>query len=355
MSKTHLLILATLLAVSCSSQGNKTDEPLIPCVNVDTLRTEGASATLQYPGRVKASEELSLSFKVSGRVERVYVKEGDYVKAGQTLALLDSTDYKVQLMATEAEYARISAESDRVIKLYEDHAATANDYDKAVFGKQQMEAKLRNHRYQLSYTRLKAPVSGYVQDKLFSSGEMVSAGMPVISLLGARRPEVEINLSAADYARKASFREFTCRFDLEPGRTFRLSPVSVSPKANANQLYTMRLALKGDGSLPSPGMNTMVTISVSSEGGITQYIVPTGSVLHEAESTCAFVYDPDSHLVSARPVKVERLLTDGRCIISSEKVYDGDLFVTSGVHHIRDGHAVRVLPAVSKTNVGGLL
>ena len=50
-----------------------------------------------------------------------------------------------------------------------------------------------------------------------------------------------------------------------------------------------------------------------------------------------------------------RLLTDGRSIITADGLKPGELAVSSGVHHIKDGDAVKPLPAVTQTNVGGLL
>lgn len=85
--------------------------------------------------------------------------------------------------------------------------------------------------------------------------------MPVISMVSAGAPEVEINLPAAEYIRRNRFNRYHCTFDIYPGETYPLQLISVTPKANANQLYTMRLQLiPGKQAVPSPGMNAMVTI-----------------------------------------------------------------------------------------------
>ena len=180
MKKSYLIILAGVLLAACGGKNPTAVQPL-QTVNIDTLRAIGESATLQYPGRVKAADEVNLSFKVSGRIQRICVKEGEYVRAGQLVAIMDPTDYEVQLRATEAEHAQITAEADRVIKLHEEGATTDNNYDRAVYGKRQIDAKLKNHKDQLAYTRLTAPTSGYIQSKLFTGGEVVSAGMPVVT------------------------------------------------------------------------------------------------------------------------------------------------------------------------------
>ncbi len=355
MRKWYFLVLAGLLTTACSSKKEQTG-PAVPMVNIDTLRAVGASATLQYPGRVKAADEVNLSFKVSGRIQRICVKEGDYVRAGQLVAVMDPTDYEVQLRATEAEHAQITAEAERVIKLHEEGATTDNNYDRAVYGKRQIDAKLKNHKDQLAYTRLTAPMSGYIQSKLFTGGEVVSAGMPVVTMLSGGAPEVEINLSATDYMNRNSFHSYTCQFDIFPGRVFRLSPVSTMPKANANQLYTMRLSLQAQGKdMPVPGMNTMVTIIQNAEG-ISQLMLPTSGVLRGSDGrTTIFIYDAQKQTLSQREVSIVRLLANGQCIVSGDGLHDGDLVVVSGTHHVSDGQKVKPLEATSKTNVGGML
>ncbi len=343
------------MATACSG-GASEAVPQEVAVNVATLRSTSGDGVLQYPGRVKAAEEINLAFKVSGRVERIFVKEGDYVKAGQLVAVIDPTDYEIQLEATRAEHAQVTAESDRVIKLYADSATTANNYDHAVYGKQQINAKLRNHENQLAYTKLYAPINGYIQGKLVGVGEVVGAGMPVLTIFSAANPEVEISLSAADYMRRATFGECNCSFDIFPGSSFRLTPISITPKANANQLYTMRLSLHEErGVMPSPGMNTMVNITLKSDSVTAEFTMPTTGVLHTAEGESVFVLDPQSHTLRQCVVTVSRLLPDGNCVVLSDLLHDGDVVVVTGIHHVRDGQKVNPLAPPSKTNIGGLL
>lgn len=85
--------------------------------------------------------------------------------------------------------------------------------------------------------------------------------MPVISMISQGAPEVEINLPAAEYIRRTQFTRYHATFDIYPGKFYPLECISITPKANANQLYSMRLRIVQDGKpSPSPGMNTMVTV-----------------------------------------------------------------------------------------------
>lgn len=324
-------------------------------VKIDTVVSASGQTALQFPGKVKAAQDISLAFRVSGTIRKIYVEDGARVREGQLLAELDPADYQVQLDATEAEYKQIKAEAERVMALYKENGTTPNANDKAVYGLKQITAKYQHHKDQLEYTRLYAPFSGFVQKKLFDTHETIGAGMPVISMVSAGIPEVEINLPAADYIRRDRFDGYHCTFDLYPGETYPLKFISVTPKANTNQLYTMRLQMvPGKLPLPSPGMNTMVTIC-SNEGDALPVSVPSGALLQKDGKTYVFVYDPSAGKVHSREVAVLRLLSNGRTMVVSDTLQAGEVVVASGVHHIEDGENVRPLATGSKTNVGGLL
>lgn len=339
--------------ISCGHTPDSTTS--IPKVKVDTVTQANERIYLQFPGKVKAAEDVNIAFRVSGTIRKIYVKEGSHVRAGQLLAELDPTDYQVQLDATEAQYRQIKAEAERVIALYNDKGTTPNDYDKAVYGLKQITAKYKHHKDELAYTRLYAPFDGYIQNKLFEAHETVGAGMPVLSMIGSGLPEVEINLPANEYINRDKFRDYYCTFDLYPDRTFPLKLISVTPKANANQLYTMRLQLTSKAApLPSPGMNTMVTIHSEADASVPLQ-VPGGAILREGNEAKVFIYNPSKGTIHLRPVTMLRLLSDGQTIITSSQIKDGDLIVVTGIHQLKDGEKVQCLPQISNTNVGGML
>lgn len=355
MRKATLIFGVFLLMclVSCSSGSDKSAN--LPRVKTDTVKLASGSEILQYPGKVKAADEASLSFRVSGVIVEICVEDGERVRKGQLLARLDPTDYEVQLSATEAEYNQVKSEAERVMELYKDGGTTPVANDKAEYGLKQVTAKLQHHRDELSYTRLYAPFDGYVDKHLQEVHETVGAGQPVMSVIGGGQPEVEISLPASEYIRRAYFKQFYCTFDLYEGVTYPLELLYIIPKANANELYTMRLKVLADGNEKqlSPGMNATVTISCSEADGEFPYEVPSTALLNENGETAVFVFRNDK--VEKIGVTVVRLLADGRAVVQCDNLKAGDLVVSAGVHHISDGERVQLAPEVSDSNVGGLL
>ena len=193
MKRIYLILtgISLILLSSCAQRAREAKGH--QTVKIDTVVSADKQTFLQFPGKVKAAQDISLAFRVSGTISKIHVKDGARVQEGQLLAELDPTDYQVQLDATEAEYQQIKAEAERVMALYKDNGTTPNANDKAVYGLKQITAKYKHHKDQLAYTRLYAPFNGYVQKRLFEAHETIGAGMPVIAMISGGTPEVEIN------------------------------------------------------------------------------------------------------------------------------------------------------------------
>lgn len=337
-----------------SCKQNEQEGSRIQTVKVDTVRVYGQSKSVTFPGKVVAASDLNLSFRISGPIAQVHVDAGSYVRKGQLLAEIDARDYRVQLSATEAEYSRIKAEAERIIALYEKGSVSPNDYDKAVYGLNQITAKQEAHRHALADTKLTAPCDGYIQKRLFEPGEMVSAGLPILSMVSQGRDEVEINIPSSDYVRRDRFDRYACAVDLYPGKSFPLEPIGITHKANMNQLYRMRFRLVGnDPDKPGPGMSTMVTIHYREEQS-DRVTIPLSAIFESDNAVKVWLYNSNTETLSSREVKIAEIGTDGRAVISSG-LKAGEVVVSSGVHSVKEGQRVRLLPAQSPTNIGGML
>lgn len=323
-------------------------------VGLHTVERSESAAVQDFPGRVVASEEVNMAFKLSGTLMQVHVGEGSRVRRGQLVAELDPRDYRLQLEAAEAEYLNVKSEAERVMALYADSVGTADAYDKARFGLRQIGAKYENARNQLADTKIYAPFDGSVQKRLFDPPAVVAAGMPVVTLVSDGGCEIEINIPASTYVQRSRIAAFTTTFDFLGDRNIPLRLIGVAPKANANQLYSVRLAVPGGLTPePSPGMSVMVQVWFDdAQSGKRR--IPASALFEQDGTSCVWVYDEDAGVVRRRAVTVERLATAGWAIVT-QGVEAGERIVTAGVNKLTDGQAVRPLAAATQTNVGGLL
>ena len=334
---------------SCHNEHKATNES--GWVKIDTVKSSTYQEILQFPAKIKASQEVNMAFKVSGILQRLYVKEGQYIKQGELIAQMDSRDYELQLQAIEPEYFRIKAEAERVFALYADSVATPNDYDKARYGLQQITAKYENAKNQLADTKIYAPFDCFVKTCLLDPPTVVGAGMPVMTVLSSEMPEVEIYVPASTLYRLGDVKSFTIKFDFHD-EPIVLNRISVSPNANTNQLYGVRLALPLSTKIkPTVGMSAMVNVAFDNQN-TSEVTIPASALFSRDNKSFVWIYK--NEVVEPRQVTVSSLHLDGSATITGGLVC-GDVIVTAGIKSLRNNQRVKPLQPKSATNIGGML
>ncbi|MDR3194402.1 MAG: efflux RND transporter periplasmic adaptor subunit, partial [Tannerella sp.] len=292
--------------------------------------------------------------RVAGTIERIPYAEGTFVRKGSVVAELDARDYEVQAAATEAEYSQVKADAERVIELHKRGSATKSEYEKAVYGLEQITAKYDHHKNRLADTRMTAPFDGYIRERLHEAGETVGAGMPVLSMIGSGEWQIEISLPIQDYTRRSEFERFEAVLSTAPDTLLALEELELTPKGNAAQLYRMRFRIRQPGRIAlAAGMSAEVILSYRvKEESVCE--IPVSAMFERDDRPYVWVFTSENEPLEARPVKVSEVRRSGNLVIT-EGLKDGERIVTAGVHSIRDGMKVKSLPAASKTNIGGLL
>ncbi len=207
---------------------------------IDRLRGDKLPAGIaQSNGRIEG-QEIEVAAKYPGRLKKVYVDEGDTVEEGQTIAQIDDREYRAQLLGAQAEVLRAEAalteadatiqqrESDRnvarssynrALELYKKGTGTAQARDEreaqyksaeaaytaALAARKQAQAAIKAADAEVSRLSailedmvITAPRRGRVQYKLAQTGEVVSAGTRIATLLDLTDVSMSIYLPAAD-------------------------------------------------------------------------------------------------------------------------------------------------------------
>lgn len=356
LSKGLMAFAVSSILVTATSCGGKQEETTtIRSVILTTPQSRAEGFSRVFPALIKESNETSLGFKTPGEIARVYVKEGDYVRKGQLLASLDATDYRLAVNALQVQYDQVKKEVARATELFQKKGMSANEYEKAQAGLAQLETQLQANKNKLSYTQLYAPTNGYIQSVNFSKAEMVDAGTAVFTILDdtGMKVEFDVPVSESGIVRKPGA---DYRLIVNEDSEIPLRFVSMTPKADGNQLYTVKLTFE---SAPpkyiTPGINATVVMesTMAEQNSNEGFNLPLRSVLNHEGKACVWVMKPDS-TVAKRTVTFGGLDKNGEAIVTSGLRGD-EKVVCAGVNSLHEGEKVKVVEKTSETNVGGMM
>jgi RND family efflux transporter MFP subunit len=359
--KTILRLLAIgmcgSLIASCGGSEEKQAAKAPSCHNVfvTTPHVTGGGDVFRYPATVEEARTLSVGFKTPGQIKRLLVKEGDHVRAGQLLAVLDTVDYALGVNQLRVQYEQMLSEFGRQKQLHAAGNMSDNDFEKVQAGLRQLALNLKMNQNKLDYCKLYAPASGVITSKNFEYNEMVDAGTPVFELMDNSHLEVVADIPVSTYMQRQNFKEFKGSSSLAPGETYRLSMLSLTPKADNNQLYQLKMVLSSPGSHLTPGQD--LNIEIVTEGrndGPEIAAVPLSAVLERDGKSGVWSVNPKDSTISFVPVALSGTGENGMVTVTSG-ITPGMTIVRAGVHHLTDGERVNILTEESPTNPGNVI
>ena len=321
-----------------------------------TVKTSGEGEIVSLTGQIRAKDEVSLAFRVDGRMIDRPVHVGDELKAGQLVARLEPRiqdnalqSAEANLASTEAILTQARLTFTRQERLLKDGWTTQANYDEAhqklLTVEAQVdsaEAQVRIAREQQSYTNLFADASGSVTATGAEPGEVVRAGQTIVQLArpggrdavfdvpeqlirtGPRDPAVELSLSN-DPAVKAA------------GRIREVAPQADS----ATRTYQVKVGISDAPEAMRLGATVVGRIRLAAAPGVE---VPASALTETDGRPAVWVVD-QNHTVSLRNVDVLRY--DPASVLISNGLGSGEVVVIAGVQTLRPGQKVRILGAAS--------
>jgi len=166
-------------------------------VRVARAETRPMERALQVVGALSAREEATVAAQVAGQIEKSLVDLGDRVEAGQELVLIDTAAYEAQVRESAANLARANAAAanaarnlKRTQDLQQDKIASTSELDTAVSESEKAQADVKAAeaadaiaRLNLERSRVRAPFTGAVAQRVASAGDYVSVGAPIVRLV----------------------------------------------------------------------------------------------------------------------------------------------------------------------------
>jgi RND family efflux transporter MFP subunit len=310
------------------------------------------SQTLSLAGTVVPRIEASLGFRVAGKVIGRDVDVGAVLSAGQLIARLDPTDYRLAvenaraaLGSADADYARAKADFDRYTNLRGSTAFMTQTLDQrqstssiALARVEQARSQLTTAENNLAYTELQADGPGIVTAVQAEVGQVLAQGQTVVRV--ARTDEIEILVGVPEHRLKAVREAADASYELwsDPSRRFAAHLRELSPSADpVTRTYPARFSVVEKPDFIGLGMTATLAFSRPDRQSLAE--VPLGAIFQQGKEPAVWIVDKASGAVTLRPVTVARWRDDTALISSGVK--DGELIATAGVHKLESGQKVK--------------
>ena len=269
-------------------------------VPVAALQLAPVATGFELDGVVQPVRQSTVAAQANGRVLSLLVRAGDRVKRGQLLATIDDREAQTGVQRSQAQLAQAQAELFNAQASFERTrdlqargflSAAALDAAQAQLKttqavRDQADAGLRQSALAQGFTRVTAPVDGWVLQTQAEAGDLAVPGKPLLTLYAPLplRVVVQVPVSRAGAARSASLLEIR----LPDGRWVKPAAKSTVPSADpVSQTVEWRLELTAESAKALlPGQQVRVRFAGAQ---VSRLLAPVGSVLRRGELTAVYV------------------------------------------------------------------
>ena len=243
--RSYAALAATLLAVGCSGSAKtaSVEKPWGVPVRTAAVESRDLDETLVLTGTLRPRAQVQVVAELQARLLKVLKDEGARAEAGEALAVLDDTDYRLAhdrvaaaLALAEANRSHALAESERAENLLKTGGITDKDRLSAQVAlkvaeaqQAQVRAELAIAAQQLARTQVKAPFAGRVAKRLADPGAMLAAGTPLFTFVDDATLEFRASVPSADFGKLRLGATVDVTVDAVGGRTVKGTMARISP------------------------------------------------------------------------------------------------------------------------------
>jgi membrane fusion protein, multidrug efflux system len=336
-----ILLVGLIFIVGCASKkentNNTNNEEVIP-VKAVKAQKKTYDIILEYAGTVEPYQKARIGAQMSGTIEKIYVNEGDFVKAGQILVQMNTqqlTQAKIQFELAQSDYNRMKS-------LFETGSIPEQQLERA---KANYESAKASYELILSNTQIRAPFDGIVTEKLMNEGEVFTlmpgagGGPGIVTLMRIDIVKIKLSIAEKDFPLIKLNQPAEVQVDAYPDKVFLGKIVQKNPAlSSVSRTFTAEVEVPNQGLLLRPGMFARVKIKVGQGQGV---IIPESALVPLPGSNVNYVFVLKGDTVRRRNVTIGRKF-DGEVEVLSG-VNENELVVTTGQTKLADGIKVKIV------------
>ena len=343
------LIVAALAIISYTLMNNKKENEAKTAivaeknasvsVKVGTVKTEDVSLDFSANGNFEPLQELKFSAEKSGRVVRVLVKEGDYVRIGQTLAIIRSEQISSDLQTAEASYQNAQADYNRFENAFRTGGVTKQQLDQAKLGLVTSKSRLQQARVNIGDTNIKATINGIVNKRYIEPGSVLGAATQMFDIVNVSKLKLKVTVNESQVASLKLGNIVQVSASVYPDSKFSGKITFIAPKADTSLNFPVEIEIANNAANDLKAGMYGTAEFASNQQKQSLMIVPRNAFVGSVSSNQIFVVEDG--VAKMKTVVAGRILGDKVEIING--LSDGEIVIITGQINLQDGSKVDII------------
>jgi membrane fusion protein, multidrug efflux system len=307
-------------------------------VNVTKLEAKNFDHYVQTQGHIESENNIMVSAKSMGVIEEVYVQEGQQVSKGQVIARIDNSviSRSIESMKTQLELANTVYERQK--NLWDQKIGTEVQFLQAKTNKESLEKQIASLQEQSEMTRIKAPITGTIDEIHVKVGENIAPGMPAARVVNSNDLKLVASISEA-YISDVKKGNKVIIIVPELKKEIIGTVAFVSKNIDAmSRTFNVEVNLKSQPELRPNMTATVKVVFTTAEDAI---VVPINVIQTLNNEKIVYVAEPKGKQIVARKRKVT---VDGvyNNQAQVQGLKGGDQLITFGYQGLNDGEVIKI-------------
>jgi membrane fusion protein, multidrug efflux system len=340
MYKIIIPLIGAFLFASCGETGETQtqEEKNLPVVKVNTIMPVPFVQEFTVVGTVKPYETATLAAVEGGLIIFLQKDKGDYVRKGETVIRIKKDIEQASYEQAVTQYKLAKSNFDRIKNLYEQNAASEQDYTNAKYNFQLAEDAVEILQARLTNSIVRSPISGVIENKMMSRGEVTGPGTPIVKVVDISRVKISAGIPERYINDVHKSARVKITFDVFPGEEFYGIINFISPTLNTqNRTFEIEAVIKNPGGRIKPEMSANVEITkLSIDDAI---VLPQDQIIDFGHEKYVFVLEND--IAKRKDITISG--RSGNKILIGSGLNPGDKLIIEGFQSLADGDKVKVI------------
>lgn len=296
---------------------------------------------IDLSGMVEAVNSASIMPETSGTIEKIHVREGQWVSRNDLLISLDSEIMEKSLEEMQKGYELAKTLYEKQKELFDQGVGSEVQYLQSKNQKESMEQTMKTLRAQMEMSEIRAPFAGRIEEIYLKTGENASPGRAIIDLVNTSSLYINTEVSEAFIKSIQSGDPVELTFPNLPDVT-REVPISfvsqvIDPQSRT---FSIRLEMRNPNGEIKPNMLVNMRLKVYDQKDV--LLVPTILVRQDLEGSFLYIARPHDGEYFATKTYVKTGRSDGTHSIIEEGLEPGDLVIDNGYNQVNDGTKLQI-------------